>query len=261
MEARHFDAVARTLTETGTRRGLLGLLATLPIVSGLFALRDANDTEAQGRRMRRKKRHKHGKGRHRGQRKNRNKKREACRLGECDCDGESCSDGCCDAQGQCLPDSDFSCGTGGVACAGSCTDDGANPGLDSEESELLARLNTYRVANGLPALAHNPLLSAAAEAHSLDMATRGYFGHVNPEGAGPRERIISHGYDPVLSEENIAGGNQTAAQVFTAWQSSPGHNEVMLRSGFTQIGISRAVKPDSDLGWYWTVTFASPAQS
>lgn len=260
MDARHFDAVARMLTEVGTRRGLLGLLATWPIVGGLLALREADDTEAQGRRMRRKKRHKHGKGRHRRQRKNRNKKREACQQGECVCDSESCADGCCDPQGQCLPDSDFSCGTGGVACSDSCADDGADPGLDSEEGAFLALLNAYRAAAGLPTLAPNAPLAAAAEAHSLDMATRGYFGHINPEGAGPRERVISHGYDPDLSEENIAGGNQSAAQVFTAWQSSPGHSEVMLRSGFIEIGIGRAVKPDSDLGWYWTVDFASPAQ-
>lgn len=62
MDARHFDALTRTLTDGGTRRALLSLLAALPIPGGLVALFDLDATEAKGRRKRRKKRHKHGKG-------------------------------------------------------------------------------------------------------------------------------------------------------------------------------------------------------
>jgi hypothetical protein len=65
MDARQFDALARTLTAQGTRRGLLGLLVTLPVLGGLVALLDPMESEAAGRRRRRKKRHKHGKGRRR----------------------------------------------------------------------------------------------------------------------------------------------------------------------------------------------------
>jgi hypothetical protein len=65
MEAQHFDALTRTLCEVGSRRGVLGLLATLPVLGGLFALLDPNDADAKGRRRRRKKAHKHGKGRRR----------------------------------------------------------------------------------------------------------------------------------------------------------------------------------------------------
>jgi parallel beta-helix repeat protein len=69
MDAKHFDRLARTLTEAGTRRGLLGLLATLPVLSGLFALLDLDETDAKGRRKRRKKKHKHGRPRSHGKRK------------------------------------------------------------------------------------------------------------------------------------------------------------------------------------------------
>jgi hypothetical protein len=328
LDARHFDAVVRLLSEAGTRRGLLGLLAALPIVSGLFALRDADGTKSQGRRMRRKKRHKHGKGRHQGSGKNKKKKLcraepstttcagrcgtvknncqksvdcgactcdspcpsgccsedgscqpgtsdnacgasgncvdcgsgRRCLQSACVCDSESCADGCCDAQGQCLPDSDFSCGTGGVACTGSCADDGAAPGLDSEESALLPLLNAFRVAEGRTVLAPNALLAAAADAHALDMATRGYFSDIDPDGDGPSERVISQGYDPDLVVEIRAGGHRTAAQAFDAWQISPGHAAIMLDPEVIEIGIGRAVKPDTEYRWYWSVNFASPAQ-
>jgi hypothetical protein len=65
MDAQRFDALARSLTETGSRRGLLALLAVFPVLGSLFALLDLEEVDAKGRRKRRKKRHKHGKGRRR----------------------------------------------------------------------------------------------------------------------------------------------------------------------------------------------------
>jgi hypothetical protein len=61
MDATHFDRLARALSEVSTRRGLLGLLATLPLLGGLVALLDRDDGNAKGRRKRRKKPHHHRK--------------------------------------------------------------------------------------------------------------------------------------------------------------------------------------------------------
>lgn len=69
MNPAHVDHLARALGAARSRRGLLGLLATLPIFGGLFALVDFDDVDAAGRRKRRKKRHKHGKGRGKGKHK------------------------------------------------------------------------------------------------------------------------------------------------------------------------------------------------
>lgn len=45
MDSQHFDALTRRLTEAGTRRGLLGLLATLPVLGGLASLLDEADAK------------------------------------------------------------------------------------------------------------------------------------------------------------------------------------------------------------------------
>lgn len=70
MDARHFDSLARALTEGGTRRSLLALLSTLPVLGGVLAWFGSDDTAAKDRRRRRKKRHKKrhtkGKGRDKG---------------------------------------------------------------------------------------------------------------------------------------------------------------------------------------------------
>jgi len=150
MDSWHFDALTRSLTEAGTRRGVLGLLATLPILGGLLALVDHDDGDAQGRRRRRKKRHKHGKGRRRkhhthctaksrartcagrcGIVKNNCQKKVDC--GSCLCDPPClachvCNNGgcipcpaCCDADGNCQDgDTNAACGSNGacVVCTG-----------------------------------------------------------------------------------------------------------------------------------------------
>lgn len=70
METRHFDRLTRALSKAGPRRGLLGLLAGLPVLGGLAALLDSEEMDAKGRRRRRMKAHKHGRGRRRKHRKN-----------------------------------------------------------------------------------------------------------------------------------------------------------------------------------------------
>lgn len=60
VDHRHFDALARVLSTVESRRGLL---TSLPVLGGLFAILTPEETEAAGRRKRRKKAHKHGKGR------------------------------------------------------------------------------------------------------------------------------------------------------------------------------------------------------
>src|SRR3712207_1738656 len=65
---------------------------------------------------------------------------------------------------------------------------------DAEERAFLTRLNAFRQAHGLGPLRLSRTLGSASRHHSADMAARGYFDHVTPEGAGPGERAVAHGY-------------------------------------------------------------------
>jgi hypothetical protein len=137
MDSRRFDSLVRALGEAGTRRGLLGLLATLPVLSGLFALLDHEETDAKGRRKRRKKRHKHGKGRHKGKHKKpkckphskaktcagkcgpvRNNCKKSVDCGSCACDPLCDECHACDETAQtCFPADDGEpCGEPGQVC-------------------------------------------------------------------------------------------------------------------------------------------------
>ena len=152
MDAARFDRLARALSSAGSRRGLLALLGTLPVVGGLAALLAAEEGQAHGRRKRRKKRHKHGRGRRR-KRKHQKKKcksrsRATTCAGKCgivrnncrkrvDCGSCVCEPLCpvcqiCNAAtGVCEPDPDEvgdACGEPGQVCQadGACACDAAS---------------------------------------------------------------------------------------------------------------------------------------
>jgi uncharacterized protein YkwD len=137
--------------------------------------------------------------------------------------------------------------------------DGSEAALDPEEAAFFTLLNNHRAANGRSPLGHDGKLGAAAEAHSLDMASNGFFDHVNLAGDDWEDRIIAHGYSPGANAENIAAGNSSAQATFTQWKNSSLHNANMLSSAYTETGIGRAYDPSSAYGWYWTNTFAKPA--
>src|SRR5437868_1564412 len=53
------------------------------------------------------------------------------------------------------------------------------------QSELFALTNSERVQNNLAVLKENPVLDLAAAQKAEDMAAKGYFAHVAPNGAEP----------------------------------------------------------------------------
>lgn len=99
--------------------------------------------------------------------------------------------------------------------------------------------NEVRAHYGLPALRRDVRLDTAATLHSLDMATRLFFAHVNPDGLNPTARAAAQGY-PLGVGENIAYGQANARAVVLAWMGSAGHCRNIL-SGAVDLGVGTAV--------------------
>lgn len=124
---------------------------------------------------------------------------------------------------------------------------------------LLVLINTERQKHGLPPLRINSVLMQVAQAHSQNMAERGFFDHVDPAtGLGPCERISGAGYAFRTCAENIAAGYRTAEAVFQAWMSSSGHRANLLSPDFTEIGLGYA--EGGFYRYYWTVNLACPQE-
>jgi uncharacterized protein YkwD len=110
---------------------------------------------------------------------------------------------------------------------------------DAEEAAFLDILNAYRAENALEPLALSRSLSEAAEFHSADMASTGYFDHTMSDGTSVEQNIRFHGYSGGTYGENIAAGTDTAESAFRTWQASATHNQNMLQPAYGAVGIGR----------------------
>lgn len=137
-----------------------------------------------------------------------------------------------------------------------------DPGARESETALLALVNDYRATLDLPALAAEPRLSEAARRHAEDMASRDFFDHTTPDGRGLGARVGEAGYRYFLVAENIARGQRSAAEAFTAWRHSPGHDRNMRLSEARQAGIGLALRiyPQRHgiTERFWVFIFATP---
>jgi uncharacterized protein YkwD len=127
----------------------------------------------------------------------------------------------------------------------------------SYQTELANLINSARANAGLPQLAVNAALTAAALGHSIDMACHGLISHSGSDGSSPSQRIAAAGYFASLSSEIIYGSGypQTA---FEWWMSDQIHRDEVLNSYVTEMGVGYAYKADTSSGGYYTVDFASP---
>ncbi len=118
-------------------------------------------------------------------------------------------------------------------------------------------INNARAQNGLPGLAVNAILTAAAQAHSIDMACHGLTSHTGSDGSSVQERIAAAGYSASRSSEIIyaSGYPQTA---FDWWMSDQVHRNEILNPYLTEMGVGYAYVADAAYGGYYTVDFGTP---
>jgi uncharacterized protein YkwD len=114
---------------------------------------------------------------------------------------------------------------------------------------VVALANDARAAAGCGPLRVDARITAAAQAHSDDMAVNGYFSHDSLDGRSFADRLRAAGY-PSPGGENIAQGQRTAQSVHQAWMNSSGHRANILNCGFTAIGVGL-----NQTAWTWTQDF------
>ncbi|MEU9560110.1 CAP domain-containing protein [Streptomyces fumanus] len=126
-------------------------------------------------------------------------------------------------------------------------------GLARTVAEVVGLTNRRRTGAGLPPLAADPRLTAAAQAHSADMVARDFYAHTDPDGGRPWDRAGAAGAPHRTVGENIACGQRSPADVVEGWMNSPGHRANILKPDFTHIGVGLA--GGGRAGTYWTQVF------
>ena len=101
----------------------------------------------------------------------------------------------------------------------------------------------------------SPTLGNAALAHSLDMATRGYFDHGGADGSTPASRVTRAGYAWRVVGENLAAGVATPEEAVAGWVKSPAHCENLMDPRFTDMGVGFMVNPKNPSVILWTQVF------
>ncbi len=108
------------------------------------------------------------------------------------------------------------------------------------ESVIVSLTNEKRDAHTLAAVKNDPKLTLAAQAKANDMAARGYFAHVDPEGKQAWDWMEEAGYDYAYAGENLAAQFYDSNDVVNAWMNSPTHRANVLRPTYRDIGIGIA---------------------
>jgi uncharacterized protein YkwD len=148
-------------------------------------------------------------------------------------------------------------------CSGGIADwPGAWAGMEAEVLRLVnqARATGYDCDTEgsfgpAGALTMHELLRGTARRMSKDMGERGFFDHVDPDGHDPFDRMEAAGYAGGAMGENIAAGQETAAEVVQGWLDSDGHCSNIMDPDFRVIGVGYALVPGSPYRHYWTQNF------
>lgn len=130
--------------------------------------------------------------------------------------------------------------------------------------EALQLTNAFRAKGGacggvamppVGPLSWSDQLAASALAHAKDMAARGYFAHITPEGGRPEERMAKAGWHTMPVGENIAAGQSSPSEVVQGWIDSPGHCKNLLNGSYKHIGIAYFYAADTQYKHYWVQNF------
>lgn len=150
--------------------------------------------------------------------------------------------------------------------------DGGNWNASSEDVErfVAAKVNKYRVENGLEPLEYSHALASVSRAHSRDMADQNYFEHKNPDGERAWDRWGSghcrdaysenlfKSYAGTLvegEEEPLRTAEGLAQKTLEGWQNSPPHDEAMKFSDIDAVGYGVYFeKLDGEDGYVMYVT-------
>ncbi|MBR6451642.1 MAG: CAP domain-containing protein [Lachnospiraceae bacterium] len=123
-----------------------------------------------------------------------------------------------------------------------------DPTLREEAMNVFMKLNDERMKQGLPALAWDADLEAAAAKRAEELSVK--FDHVRPDGS---EWFTA---DPLhVIGENICRGPKKAEEVFPAWLAGQNDAGNFLSADFTRTAFS--VFAEQDGNYYWAAEFGA----
>ncbi|MCC3777745.1 CAP domain-containing protein [Streptomyces sp. UNOB3_S3] len=136
-------------------------------------------------------------------------------------------------------------------------DPGPDAGPDADPATT-ALVNAVRRRAGVPPLASDARLVAAARAHAAAMAAQGRLDATGPDGASVFQRVTAGGYAYVRIAEHLVSGPRTvdAFLDYCLGEGRAGAGHPAHDPALTHVGIAHAVAASGDT--YWTALWAEP---
>ena len=119
--------------------------------------------------------------------------------------------------------------------------------ITAAEQAMVVALNADRAALGLVPVQVDARLMAIARARSVDMATKGYFSHTQPDGRNVFNILTAQAVSWYNAGEIIAVNNypmdSTASVANRQWMNSPGHKAIIISKDLNYVGVGLALDP------------------
>jgi uncharacterized protein YkwD len=125
------------------------------------------------------------------------------------------------------------------------------------EVREVSHLNAQRAALGLVPVRIDSRLMAVARARSVDMATKHYFSHQQPDGKWAWDLMNDAGIRWFAAGEIIAWNTwgtltESAAAASQQWHDSPGHYGIIKSPDYNYVGVGLAIDGSKKI---WTAVF------
>src|SRR4029078_3202187 len=120
--------------------------------------------------------------------------------------------------------------------------------IDKTEQAMVGLLNQDRTAAGLVPVQTDARLMAIARARSVDMATKHYFSHTQPDGRMVfdilnDQHIASYGARESIAWNNYPGLELSTSNANSQWMNSPGHKAIVLSPPLNYLAVGLAIDP------------------
>lgn len=136
-----------------------------------------------------------------------------------------------------------------AACQTASNPPGAGSGVSASAAREIAHI---RAGYGLPALAADPQLEAAALEQAANMARVGRMTHTAGWGKDFASRLRGNGIAGAAAE-NIAHGQKDVGSLLAAWMNSRGHRDNILNPSYTRFGLAYVKESPTSERRYWAM--------
>lgn len=114
---------------------------------------------------------------------------------------------------------------------------------------VLQQINTLRANVAQGPLMINPQLTAAAMAHSRDMAAQNRAWHFGSDASSPLDRVRRNGYMGRLIGENISETYENDTTTLNAWMQVRDTRDVIMDPAARDLGVAWYQEPSGKIWW------------